>query len=187
MSFGKLVEDYESLRQVISTYAAESAAKMRREGLACSSVLVFLETNRFRDEPQYNPSVRVPLPYATDNTSEIIGAAMAGLSRIFQEGYRYNKGGAMVEGLIPVSQRQTSLLDPYDRDRVAGLMQALDIVNAQYGPGTLRYGSQGFRSAKWQMRQNHLSTDNNRGLMTDHQQTKRICELGQSTHLIRTF
>jgi DNA polymerase V len=51
MSFGKLVEDVESLRQVISTYAAESAAKMRREWLACSSVVVFLETNRFRDEP----------------------------------------------------------------------------------------------------------------------------------------
>jgi DNA polymerase V len=105
MSFGKLVEDFESLRQVISTYAAESAAKMRREGLACSSVLVFLETNRFMDEPQYNPSVRVPLPYATDNTTEIIGAAMAGLKTMFQEGYRYNKGGAMVEGLIPGSHK----------------------------------------------------------------------------------
>jgi hypothetical protein len=46
-------------------------------------------------------------------------------------------------------------------------------VNTTYVPGTLRYGSQGFRDAKWQMRQNHLTTDNNRGLMTDHQQTKR--------------
>lgn len=44
MSFGKLVEDVESLRQVISTYAAESSAKMRREGLACQYVVAFLQT-----------------------------------------------------------------------------------------------------------------------------------------------
>ena len=187
MSFGKLVEDFESLRQVLSTYAAESAAKMRREGLACHYVVAFLQTNRFIDEPQYSPSVKIPLPYATNNTTEIIQAAIAGLEQMFQEGYRYNKGGVMVGGLIPLSQRQTSLLDPFDREEVASLMQALDSVNRNYGPGTLRYGSQGLRQAKWQMRQNHLSTNNNRGLMTDHQQTKRICELGQSTHLIRAL
>lgn len=187
MSFSKLVEDFESLRQVLSTYAAESAAKMRREGLACQYVVVFLQTNRFIDEPQYNPSVKIQLPYATDNSTEIIQAAIAGLEQMFQDDYRYNKGGVMVGGLIPISERQTSLLDPYDREEVANLMQALDTLNTVFGPGTLRFGAQGLRQAKWQMRQNHLSTNNNRGLMTDHQQTKRICELGQSTHLIRAL
>lgn len=93
----------------------------------------------------------------------------------------------MVGGLIPGEERQTSLLDPYDREKVVSLMQALDQLNAAYGPGTLRYGSQGFRKAGWQMRQNHLSSNNNLGLMTEHQQVKRICELGQSTHLIRVL
>lgn len=83
----------------------------------------------------------------------------------------------MLGQLIPVSERQTSLLDPYNRDKVAELMQALDGINRQFGPGTLRYGSQGFRKATWQMRQNHLSSQNNQGLMTEHQQVKRICEL----------
>lgn len=187
MSFGKLVEDFESLRQVISTYAAESAAKMRREGLACTEVVVFLETNRFIQESQYYPSVKVPLPYPTDNTGEIIHTALIALDNIYRDGYRYNKGGVMVGGLIPGEERQTSLLDPYDRTKIASLMKALDQLNATYGPGTLRYGSQGFRKAAWQMRQNHLSSQNNQGLMTDHQQTKRICELGQSTHLIRAL
>lgn|GEM_PF-7000036 len=104
-----------------------------------------------------------------------------------KKGYRYNKGRAMVGGLIPGEERQTSLLDPYDREKVVSLMQALDQLNAAYGPGTLHYGSQGFRKAGWQMRQNHLSSNNNPGLMTEHQQVKRICELGQSTHLIRVL
>jgi DNA polymerase V len=187
MSFGKLVEDFESLRQVISTYAAESAAKMRRENLACRAVLVFLETNRFIDEPQYYPSLKLQLPYPTDHTAEIIQTALAGLDNIFREGYRYNKGGVMLDGLIPAGERQTSLLDPHDREKVASLMQTLDQLNTLYGPGTLRYGSQGFRHASWQMRQNHLSSNNNQGLMTEHQQVKRICELGQSTALIRAL
>jgi len=106
---------------------------------------------------------------------------------IFQDGYRYNKGGVMLGQLVPASERQTSLLDPYNQDKVAVLMQALDGINRQFGPGTLRYGSQGFRKATWQMRQNHLSSQNNQGLMTAHQQVKRICELGQSTALIRAL
>lgn len=138
-------------------------------------------------EPQYYPSIKVLLPYATDNTTEIIQTALIGLDGIFQGGCRYNKGGVIVGGLIPIEERQVSLLDPYDREKVASLMQALDQLNVTYGPGTLRYGSQGFRKTSWQMRQNHLSTDNNRGLMTEQQQVKRICELGQSTHLIRAL
>lgn len=62
MSFGKLVEDYASLRQVISTYAAESSAKMRREQLVFGSVLVFLQTNRFIQDPQYAPQITLQLP-----------------------------------------------------------------------------------------------------------------------------
>lgn len=187
MSFGKLVEDYASLRQVISTYAAESSAKMRREQLACGSVHVFLQTNRFIQEPQYFPGITLPLPYPTDHAAEIIQIALSALDAIFQSGYRYNKGGVMLGQLIPASERQTSLLDPYNRDKVARLMQALNGINQQFGPGALRYGSQGFRKATWQMRQNHLSSQNNQGLMTEHQQVKRICELGQSTALIRAL
>lgn len=185
MSFGKLVEDFSSLR--ISTYAAETAAKMRREGLACMEVVVFLETNHFIQESQYYPSVKVPLPYPTDNAGEIIHTALSALDNIYREGYRYNKSGVMAGGLIPGEGRQTSLLDPYDREKVVSLMQALDQLNATCGPGALRYGSQVFRKASLKMWQNHLSTNNSQGIMTEHQQVKRICELGQSTHLIRAL
>ena len=60
------------------------------------------------------------------------------------ESYRYENDGARVKGLYP----RISLLDPYDRDRGTGLMKVLDIVNTTYGPGTLRFGLQGFRNAK---------------------------------------
>jgi DNA polymerase V len=187
MSFGKLIEDFATVRQAICTYAAEAAAKMRRENLACSYVVVYLETNRFIKEAQYNPEIRVPLPYATDNSTEIIQSVIAGLHSIFQKGYRYNKGGVIVGGLIPIEERQVSLFEINDRKKVTSLMYALDTVNTTFGPGTLRYGAQGLRNAEWQARQNYLSSDNNRGLMTQYQQVKRICELGQNTSLIRAL
>ena len=108
-----------------------------REGLACSSVVVSLETNRFIEEPRYNPSVKIQLPYATDYTTKIMQAAIAGLDQMFEEGYRYNKGGVMVDNLVPLAERQVSLLDPYDREKVASLMQAFDSVNTTFSPGTL--------------------------------------------------
>lgn len=187
MSFGKLVEDIESLRQVIATYAAESAAKMRRERLACTGVVVFLETNRFRkDEPQSNPWIKIPLPYPTSHTGEIIRTALTGLDGIYEEGFRFQKGGVLLDGLIPEDQRQTGLFDPYDRDRITRLMMALDYVNGIYGPGTLRYGSQGFQNRTWKMKQNYLSSQT-KGVISQFQEIKRICELGQSLPLFRSL
>jgi len=160
---------------------------MRREEEACSVVCVHLETNRFMDEPQYNPFFKVPLPYPTDNTSEIIQTALVGLDSIWDSDYRYNKGGVMVEQLIPINERQTSLLDSWDRERLAHLMEALDTINTLYGPGTLRYGSQGFRGRNWKMRQNHLSTVTKSGRSSEFQTVTKSIELAQSVPLFRSL
>lgn len=106
---------------------------MKQEGLACTDIVAFLETNRFMQEAPYYPSIKVPRPYATDNTTEIIQMALIRLDSIFQDGYRYNKDEVMVGGLIPIEGRQVSLLDPYDREKVASLMKALDQLNVILG------------------------------------------------------
>lgn len=183
MSFGKLISDFESLRQVISTYAAGSAAKIRNEGLACHGVSVFLETNRFLDEPQYTPWFHLPLCYATDNTSEIIQAAIIALDSIYKPSYRYNKGGVLLDGLIPTSERQANVFDPWGREESARLMAALDTINQLYGPGTLRYGAQGFKGRPWKMRQNHLSTITKSVKASEYQQLPRSIELAQNVDL----
>lgn len=183
MSFGKLIEDYESLKQVISTYAAGSATKMRSEVLACTTVCVFLETNRFLNEPQYTPWIKVPFPCATDNTAEIIQTALIGLDGIYRNEYRYNKGGVMLEGLIPSTERQTNLFDVLDREESSRLMEVLDTVNKLYGPGTVRYGSQGFKNRSWKTRQNHLSTVTKPGEASKFQSVAKSVELGQNVEL----
>lgn len=187
MSFGRLVSNHDELRQVISTYAAASAEKMRREKLACNYVTVFLATNRFMNEPQYHPWIKLPLPHATDFTAEILDYALMGLDGIYRDDYRYNKGGVLLDGLIPAWERQTNLFDPWDREKVDRINQAMDTVNAVFGSGTMRLGSQGFRNAKWRTRANHLSSITEAGKASEFQHHPRMVELGQSVSLYRSL
>jgi DNA polymerase V len=187
MSFGRLLTELKELRQVLSTYASASAEKMRREELACTWVYVFLETNRFRDEPQYNPWIKLQLPHATDFTPEITEYALHGLESIYKDDYRYNKGGVLVHGLIPAGERQTNMFDPWDREKVARINQALDGVNSIFGPGTMRLGSQGFRNSNWRTRANHLSSITAPGKGSEFQHNPRMVELGQSVPLYRSL
>ena len=186
LSFGTLVERFEELRQAVATYAAKSAEKMRSEGMATGGVYVFVQTNRFRtDDPQYNNGIKIPLPYPTDSTNEIITAAVSGLEQIFVDGIRYNKTGVLLYDLIPAGEMQRSLFDPRDREELSRLMQALDAVNELYGPGTLRFGAEGF-TKRWKLRQERLSDEGRRGRpLSPYQQTKRICELVTNMSLLR--
>lgn len=187
LSFGHLIEDYQELRQAMSAYAAHSAHKMRMEGLACKSVSVSIETNPFmKNEPQYFNGLKLPLLCPTISTSEIIKTAALCLEQIYQEGYRYKRGDVMVDGLIPATEMQWSLLDTYDPQEIESLMAAMDILNSRYGPGTLRYGAEGFQKA-WRMRQNYLSSVTGPGVMSDFQQTKKIVELGTAVPLVRSL
>jgi DNA polymerase V len=60
-------------------------------------------TNRFADEPQYDNSVTIPLPVATQDTAELIGYALRGVEQIFREGYRYQKAGVILTASLNFS------------------------------------------------------------------------------------
>ena len=188
LTFGRYVETLSELRQAIAMHCSQAAQKMRSEGLAARGVYVFLKTNKYRElGPQYSNGYKIGLPFATDNTSELIAWATEALDVIFRDGYLYNKAGAMMYDLVPASELQISLLDPYDRPRIEHLMTALDSLNGRYGPGTLRYGTEGFNK-NWKMQQQYLS-DNGKGAgsLSSFQTMKPVCELGMSLPVIKTL
>jgi DNA polymerase V len=112
---------------------------------------VFLMTSRFTDEPQYANSVTIPLPVATQDTGELIRYALRGVEQIYREGYRYQKAGVILTALVPAHQVQTHLFDQHDRERSQKLMKAIDMINTEWGSGTIRYAAVGLRPA-WMMR-----------------------------------
>ena len=53
-SFGRPVTLPAEMTEAVATYTARAAEKMRRQRLATASLIVFVETNRFRpDDPQH--------------------------------------------------------------------------------------------------------------------------------------
>jgi DNA polymerase V len=155
-SFGRPITTVTEMREAVATYTTRAAEKVRGAHLAAGVVTVFLETNRFTDEPQYAHSVTIPLPVATQDTAELIRYARRGIDQLFRAGYRYKKAGVILTALVPAHQIQTHLFDRHDRERSRQLMAAIDAINTQWGSGTVRYAAVGLRP-QWIMRCGHRS------------------------------
>ncbi len=155
-SFGKLVSTLEGMNEAVALYTARAGEKLRREHLAAGALMVFILTNRFRDEPQYSNSATVELPVPTDSTDELTAWALHALRSIYRRGYRFYKTGIILSGLVPADQIQTDLFDTRDRDKSKRLMRALDDLNYRMGAGALAFAASGIERP-WKTKFNRRS------------------------------
>ncbi|HTL10316.1 MAG TPA: Y-family DNA polymerase [Chitinophagaceae bacterium] len=156
-SFGQLLTKKEEIEEALCNYAATCAHKLRQQQSCCATVHVFLNTNPHKAaEPQYARSIDVSLPTPSNNSADIIKAALLGFRRIYASGYRFMKCGVIVMDLVPCSQRQVSLFDTGNLQRQEKLMSAMDKVNRSLGKETVRMAIQGFEK-KYRLRADHLS------------------------------
>ncbi|MGB3310483.1 MAG: Y-family DNA polymerase [Nodosilinea sp.] len=107
--FGRPVVSLAELKQAIASYSATAAAKLRRDHRVAQTMQVFITTNRFRpQEPQYDNSETLVLPYPTHDTLTIVRAALEATERLYRPGYCYHKAGVMLmdlsDGAIAPSQ-----------------------------------------------------------------------------------
>lgn len=154
-SFDVNYTKFEEVQERVSTFSSSCSEKLRKQKSFCSSITVFVMTNRFRvEQVQYQNSITIDLPFATNSAIELSKYASVALSRIFKEGYAYKKAGVIVSNFSPDDVEQMTLFDNRDK-RHDALMKTLDLINKQYGQHTVRLASQGKR--KWTMRQERLS------------------------------
>jgi DNA polymerase V len=156
-SFGRPVETIEELRESLASYLSRATEKLRMQQSVSAAVYVFIQTNRFNKDEQYNAGLTVPMPEPTDNTLTLTAAALAGLEVIYRSGYRYKKAGVMLTLLSDKQARQMSIFDHAAvTQRSTKLMTALDMINRDYGHGTVRSGASGF-TQRWAMRNENRS------------------------------
>ncbi|WP_447894250.1 Y-family DNA polymerase [Vreelandella sp. GE22] len=160
-SFGRSTGNLGDLSGAIRHHAQRGAEKLRSQKSLARAVLVFLKTDRFRqDQPQYSPSVVVELERPTQDTREILAAASAGLSRIYRPKYGYKKAGVMMLDLTDQHRQQLSLMDTpqteEDRQRSQKLMATMDELNEKMGKGTVRMGLPE-KNTPWHLRCAHRS------------------------------
>lgn len=161
-SFGQLTGELFDLQEAIRVHASRGAEKLRHQHSVASAVLVFLKTNRFREDVvQYHPSIVVPLLSSTDDSRLIIQAAQKGLQAIYKKGGLFMKAGVMLLDLrTKHTDSQFDLFEDINnierKQKSDKLMQTLDAINQKMGKHTVQLG--GVRKqAPWQIKRELLS------------------------------
>lgn len=115
-SFAEMVEDIDSLKQAVSTYAAICAAELRRLNSYAVKVRVSLHTNKFRDnQPQYNPYLETTLSVPSNASMTLVKCATQAAEDMFLEGFKYKS--ARVEVIQLTKTVQTSLYRPIQNEQ----------------------------------------------------------------------
>ena len=141
-TFKKGVESLDELLEAVAAYVSSGAEKLRKEKSVSGVLMVYVMTNRFKEDYYYN-SVAVNLPVRTNDTSELISYAQQGLREIYKKGGHYKKTGILLHDLGSESLVQANFFDTVDRIRSKKLMQAVDTINFDMGSGAIQYGAFG--------------------------------------------
>jgi len=156
-SFGKMTKDYCDLCEAISTFTGMAAAKLRKQKSCAKSLLIFIDTNPYRDDlEQYGQNIILTFPVATNSTQEMLHYALKGLKKIFRAGFLYKKAGVMLMDICPEDAVQGNLFDTVNRKKHQNLMIVLDNINDRNGRNTLKYACMGDGKA-WKIKQERLS------------------------------
>jgi DNA polymerase V len=156
-SFGKMIKEYDIIAEAVSSYAVMVAVKLRKQKSCANSLLVFIDTNPFREDlEQYSQNIIIKLPMATASSAEIIHYTLEGLKAIYKPGLWYKKAGVMVMDICSQNTIQTNFFDTVDRAKDKRLMDILDKINERYGRNTLKFAIMG-NGEQWKIKQERLS------------------------------
>lgn len=139
-TFGRDVVDP---TDALATFATVACEKLRRRELACGAVAVFLDGNPFKGDP-FHVAKTIPLPFPTQDTSEVMQAVKFLARNIMRRGQKYKRAGVCLVDLCRADQRQADLFFGPDERREKG-MAVLDKINAKWGRGTMGVGAAGWR------------------------------------------
>ncbi len=155
-SFGKRVEHFQELKEAIVGYALNASEKIRSESLVTKSITVFIRTSPFQSRYGfYSNSKTIDFPIATNNSIEIVKAALNALENIFKNGYLYQKAGVMLSHLSE-STNNKNLFSSERDEKIKNLMKSIDNTNYRYGRSTLSLASAGVHK-KWNSKRQHYS------------------------------
>lgn len=156
-SFGERVTTYEAMRQAVCQYAERAAEKLRGERQFCRHIAVFVKTSPFAvSEPYYGNVASEKLMTPTQDTRDIIAAAVKALDRIWVNGHRYAKAGCMLNDFTPTGVSQLNLFDDtHPRSNSNQLMKVVDGINHS-GLGKVWFAGRGI-APEWQMKREMLS------------------------------
>ncbi|MBP1129245.1 DNA polymerase V [Serratia sp. PL17] len=156
-SFGDCITEYDAMHQAICMYATRAAEKLREERQYCRYINAWVKTSPFSiNEEYYGNTASIKLITPTQDTRDIIAAAIRCLDAIWQPGHRYQKAGVMLQDFYSQGIAQLNLFDEFQpRPNSERLMTVLDHINKS-GRAKVWFAGQGNHQA-WSMKRELLS------------------------------
>jgi DNA polymerase V len=154
-SFGERITQLQDMRQAVCQYAERAAEKLRQERQYCKHVSVFLRTSPYANEPQYGNNANQTLMLATQDTRDIVAAAMRALDSIWRDGYRFQKAGIVLNDFCDKPGQIDMFDESPPRPNSDALMHAIDRINTT-GMGKVWFAGQGIDKG-WKMKRDMLS------------------------------
>ena len=146
-TFATMVGTKKELITHLDNFSTAVCRRLRTQKSLCSSVTVFLATNRHREDlPQYSNMESMHLKNATDDTIQITSAVEMLLSRLFRPNYLYKQAGVILSNLQDSDGIQLDLFTTdyaEENERRKKLMQVFDSINTKHGSNKLHFSGQG--------------------------------------------
>ena len=156
--FGQLLSDKDEIRQALLRFVGRAGEKLRRGGLMAERITVFARTDRFNpSRPCYSRMLTTTLPFPTDYTPALIAPALRLFDAIWKPGFGFQKCGIMLTNLMVADRTKRDLFETCDPERQLRLMRAVDVLNQDYGAGTIHFGYLGGAKPKSSLRANFIS------------------------------
>ncbi|MDO9180895.1 MAG: Y-family DNA polymerase [Bacteriovorax sp.] len=152
-SFGTPVFDIRSMRESVACYASLASEKLRKQKSVCAEIEVYIQTNPFKDIPQYAKAAKAILSSPTSDTRKIIRAAWETLDRIFLNGFEYKKALIKLSRIQEASEHQVSLFGDNDSKEDLEIMRVMDQINAREGHEMVKIAACGTNKEAWYMKQ----------------------------------
>ena len=155
-SFEGTINEYEKIKERISTFAICCAEKLRSQNSNCNSIYVFIRSNNFqKNKPQYRNGILMSIPFSTNSNMVISKYAIEGLKKIFRKDIDYKKAGTIVMGLDSSKNYQLNLFEN-ENPKHKYLMKTIDYIQKKEGQSKIKLASQDLIK-RWKMKQEKLS------------------------------
>ena len=160
--FGRNVSEWQEIEEALATYATRCAEKLRRQHSAAKCVQVFLlrkpppqnEPSHYHRGSQVNGFTQLDNPI--NLTPDLIKAAIAIGTTLFERGEIYKKAGVIISDFVPDNTLQINLFVAPADARRKKLMNVIDNMNAAFRNDVLKFGSAGTKK-NWKMRSENRS------------------------------
>lgn len=142
-SFGRQVKSITEIQESIANHVTTACEKLRKQNLMCKNITVFVQTNPFKNAPQYHNSANMDLLSGTSVTPKLIKNAFKLLDAIYKEGFEYKKCGVIFNDLYSKNTQQLDFFGRSDTLEQEAFMETIDKLNKFHGKGSVKFAACG--------------------------------------------